>query len=459
MIHVAKTRASTAVSPAGHRTDGLCRRPLPRLGKGVGVHAGAPAAPPGDVPPPQTLEEESLLYEETPVQIISLLDLEPVDTRASANPVRVGGGTLDPVDQAEMASVLAECTLKDNTIVRLYVTAEGLIDGAFLRPGAGWIRFARLYRGADQGPNYAETAALTACSGILGHDGFLLRTDGHCSGVYSYDYYWFDTAGDLQVLTARMDPVALDLDGDGTAELVWEIAEWQGAFSFYFRRTDGAICCVTPSEYIDASGLFLAAVEQEGPGPVRLIYRYHGTDEDQEQFCAVTFRDGALEIEMDLVYVPASLEDTVPLSDPTAGGAALPHVSITGPDGWTMDGAGEAAYLDLWSLLWNSPYPSSKGAVIVPTDAPLDAETTYTVTFSDPQAGNSFSWSLDAEGICRLDGIEGNCRMVSTGVGSLPAYCHDVLELYCRASRTARNYDAQGRWLGWDLVPDTVAPG
>ena len=67
--------------------------------------------------------------------------------------------------------------------------------------------------------------------------------------------------------------------------------------------------------------------------------------------------------------------------------------------------------------------------------------------------------SLDAEGICRLDGIEGNCRMVSTGVGSLPAYCHDVLEIYCRASRTARNYDAQGRWLGWDLVPDTVAPG
>ena len=217
--------------------------------------------------PPQTLEEESLLYEETPVQIISLLDLEPVDTRASANPVRVGGGTLDPVDQAEMASVLAECTLKDNTIVRLYVTAEGLIDGAFLRPGAGWIRFARLYRGADQGPNYAETAALTACSGILGHDGFLLRTDGHCSGVYSYDYYWFDTAGDLQVLTARMDPVALDLDGDGTAELAWEIAAWQGAFSFYFRRTDGAICCVTPSEYIDASGLFLAAVE----APVRTL--------------------------------------------------------------------------------------------------------------------------------------------------------------------------------------------
>ena len=119
---------------------------------------------------------------------------------------------------------------------------------------------------------------------------------------------------------------------------------------------------------------------------------------------------------MDLVYVPASLEDTVPLSDPTAGGAALPHVSITGPDGWTMDGAGEAAYLDLWSLLWNSPYPSSKGAVIVPTDAPLDAETTYTVTFSDPQTGNSFSWSLDAEGICRLDGIEataGWCPPVS----------------------------------------------
>ena len=43
--------------------------------------ARSPAAPPGEVPPPRTLEEESLLYEETPVQIISLLDLEPVDTR------------------------------------------------------------------------------------------------------------------------------------------------------------------------------------------------------------------------------------------------------------------------------------------------------------------------------------------------------------------------------------------
>ena len=89
--------------------------------------ARSPAAPPGEVPPPQTLEEESLLYEETPVQIISLLDLEPVDTRASANPVRVGGGTLAPVDQAEMASVLAECTLKDNTI-RLNAIQAG-IDG------------------------------------------------------------------------------------------------------------------------------------------------------------------------------------------------------------------------------------------------------------------------------------------------------------------------------------------
>ena len=98
----------------------------------------------------------------------------------------------------------------------------------FLRPGAGDPICPPVPR-RGPGPNYAETAALTACSGILGHDGFLLRTDGHCSGVYSYDYYWFDTAGDLQVLTARMDPVALDLDGDGTAELVWEIRRVAGA--------------------------------------------------------------------------------------------------------------------------------------------------------------------------------------------------------------------------------------
>ena len=325
-----------------------------------------PAAPPGEVPPPQTLEEGILLYEETPVQIISLLDLEPVDTRASANPVRVGGGTLDPVDQAEMASVLAECTLKDNTIVRLYVTAEGLIDGAFCALAPGGSDSPACTAARTRAPITRKPPPLPPAPVFWGTMAFCCGPTGTAPAFTP-----MITTGSILPGTCRSSPPGwtrwpLDLDGDGTAELAWEIAEWQGAFSFYFRRTDGAICCVTPSEYIDASGLFLAAVEQEGPGPVRLIYRYHGTDEDQEQFCAVTFRDGALEIEMDLVYVPASLEDTVPFRIPQQAGAPLPHVSITGPDGWTMDGAGEAAYLDLWSLLWNSPYPSSKGAVIVP---------------------------------------------------------------------------------------------
>ena len=158
-------------------------------------------------------------------------------------------------------------------------------------------------------------------------------------------------------------------------------------------------------------------------------------------------------MEREIAYVPAAPEDAISLPDPTAGRTALPHVSITGPDGWTMDGAGAATYFDLHSQLWDSPFPSQDGTVIVPTDAPPDEETAYTATFPDPETGDSFSWSLDAEGVCRFDGIAGNCRLVCTGSGSLPAYCHDVLSLYCEASRTARNYDDQGRWLGWDLVP------
>ena len=427
------------------------------LAAALSISAGclfAPGPPADTALSQQTLEEETVHFDETPpVQIIPLTDLAPVDTRAAAHPFWGERGTLAPADPAEMETVLAECTLEDGTIIRLYATAEGLIDGAFSRPDQGWVRFVRLFGGADQGPNYAAGATLTPYSDVLGQTGFLLRTDGHSSGVYFYHYYWFDEEENLRVLTASMDPVSLDLDGDGTAELAWEISEWQGAFSFYFRRSDGTVCRVSPSEYIDAPGLFLTAVEQEGPGPVRLIYRYHSADSNQEQFCAVTFRDGALEIEMDLVYVPAAPEDAVPLSDPTAGGTALPHVSIAAPDGWMMDGAGEAAYLDLWSLLWSSPYASPDGAVIVPTDAPLDEGTAYTVTFSDPETGASFSWSLDAEGVCRLDGVAGNCRLVATGTGSLPAYCHDLLAIYCRASRTARNYDEQSRWLGWDLAP------
>ena len=409
--------------------------------------AGTPAEP----DPPQSLNGGSAHYEEAPaVQIISLSDLEPADTLAATNPFWIEGGTLDPVDPAEMETVLAECTLQDGTIIRLYATAEGLIDGAFSRPGEDWIRFVRCYNGEGNPSAFVANPTLTPFDGVLGKSGFLLRSSTALD-YYSHDYYWFDDDGTLRMLHAWFDPVALDLDGDGTTELVWEIAEWTTSLSFYCQEADGTVYEVQTGVYI---GGFLEAVEAEGPGPVRLIFRRYDSEAGLWQYHALTLRDGALEVERDIAYVPATLEDAISLPDPTAGWTALPHVSITAPDGWTMDGAGAATYFDLHSQLWDSPFPSPNGTVIVPTDAPLDEETAYTVTFSDPETGDSFSWSLDAEGVCRFDGIEGNCRLVSTSAGSLPAYCYDVLAIYCDASRTARNYDEQGRWLGWDLVED-----
>ena len=409
--------------------------------------AGTPAEP----DPPQSLNGGSAHYEEAPaVQIISLSDLEPADTLAATNPFWIEGGTLDPVDPAEMETVLAECTLQDGTIIRLYATAEGLIDGAFSRPGEDWIRFVRCYNGEGDPSAFVANPTLTPFDGVLGKSGFLLRSSTALD-YYSHDYYWFDDDGTLRMLHAWFDPVALDLDGDGTTELVWETAEWTTSLSFYCQGADGTVYRVQTGVYV---GGFLEAVEAEGPGPVRLIFRRRGDGAGQWQYHALTLRDGALEVERDVAYVPAAPEDAISLPDPTAGRTALPHVSITAPDGWTMDGAGAATYFDLWSQLWDSPFPSPDGTVIVPTDAPLDESTAYTVTFSDPETGDSFSWSLDAEGVCRFDGIEGNCRLVSTSAGSLPAYCYGVLAIYCDASRTARNYDGQGRWLGWDLVED-----
>ena len=416
----------------------------------------ASAGPPAEPAPPQSLNDENIYYEETPaVQIIPLTDLEPVDTLAATNPFWIEGGTLDPVDPAEMETILAECTLEDNTIVRLYATAEGLIDGAFSRPDQGWIRFVRCYNGEGNPSAFVANPTLTPFDGVMGKSGFLLRSSTALD-YYSHDYYWFDEDGTLRMLHAWFDPVALDLDGDGTTELVWEIAEWTTSLSFYCQEADGTVYEVQTGVYI---GGFLEAVEAEGPGPVRLIFRRYDSEAGLWQYHALTLRDGALEVERDIAYVPATLEDAISLPDPTAGWTALPHVSITAPDGWTMDGAGAATYFDLHSQLWDSPFPSPNGTVIVPTDAPLDEETAYTVTFSDPESGEAFSWSLDAEGVCRFDGVEGNCRLVSTSAGSLPAYCHDVLAIYCGASRTARNYDEQGRWLGWDLVEDWTPPG
>ena len=302
---------------------------------------------------PHSLEEETVHYGETPaVRIIPLTDLERADTQAT-------DGMTVPVDPAEMSAVLAECTLQDGTIIRLYAAAEGRIDGAFARPDQGWFRFVRLSDGTSASAAFAVNPTLTPFDGVLGKTGFLLRY-ANPAGIYTYDYCWFDPDGSLRTLRATFDPVALDLDGDGTAELAWEIAEWQNSFSFYCRGADGVLYQVTPGACLENGGT-LVAVEQEGPGPVRLIYRCED-DAGQTSFCAVTFQDGALRIEPDIAYVPAAPEDTVAVPDPTAGRTALPHVSVTAPDGRTMDGAGEAAYLDLWSLLWNSPYAAPAGA-------------------------------------------------------------------------------------------------
>ena len=421
------------------------------LATALTMFAAATSAAEDTDAPPQSLEDETVHYEESPpVQIIPLSDLEPVDTLVAANPSQIGDGILDPVDPAEMETILAECTLQDGTIIRLYATAEGQIDGAFARPGEGWIRFVRCYNGEGNPSAFVANPTLTPFDGVLGKSGFLLRYAG-AQGIYSHDYYWFDEAGTLRMLHAWFDPVALDLDGDGTTELAWEIAEWTAGMTFYYQAADGTVYQVPVGTYVGGRP---AAVEAEGPGPVRLIFGRYDSETGLPQYNAGTFRDGALEVETDIAYVPATLEDAISLPDPTAGRTALPHVSITAPDGWTMDGAGAAAYFDLHSQLWDSPFPSRDGTVIVPTDAPLDESTAYTVTFSDPETGDSFSWSLDAEGVCRFDGIEGNCRLVSTSAGSLPAYCYGVLAIYCDASRTARNYDGQGRWLGWDLVED-----
>ena len=332
----------------------------------------APAGPPAEPAPPQSLNDEDIYYEETPaVQIIPLSDLEPVDTRAATNPFWIEGGTLNPVDPAEMETILAECTLADNTIIRLYATAEGLIDGAFARPGQGWVRFVRCYNGEGNPSSFVANPTLTPFDGVLGKSGFLLRYTTALD-FYSHDYYWFDEDGTLQMLHAWFDPVALDLDGDGITELAWEIAEWTTSLSFYCQEADGTVYEVQTGVYI---GGFLEAVEAEGPGPVRLIFRRYDSEAGLWQYHALTLRDGALEVERDIAYVPAAPEDAISLPDPTAGRTALPHVSISGPDGWTMDGAGAATYFDLHSQLWDSPFPSPNGTVIVPTDAPLDEAT------------------------------------------------------------------------------------
>lgn len=398
--------------------------------------AGRPTAAPGSDPHGETvqiLDEEAALHEDpSPVRIISLEELEPENTAAKDHPLWNSEALFLPADASEMAKILAEVNLNDGTCIRLYATAEGLVYGAFLRPGGQWTRFDQLYDGRGEMPDYTAGATLTAFSDVLGEDGFLLRTGRPPgAGIYTYRFYWFDSAGELQVIEPYFDPVLLDLGGGAEAELVYEVAEWWNSLTFYHRAENGAIYRVTPGQYIMGGGTALAAVEAEGPGPARLIFRYRQEAGGAEKFCAVTLGSDALEIEMDIVYVPAETEAEALPADPTEKGEIPVRLSVTGPGGRTVEDAGEAAAEEFWFMLW-----SGSGAVIVPTDAPLDQETACTVTFT-PETGEPVSWTLDDQGVCRFTGLEGNYRMVCSSLGSLPEWCRATMELYLDAAATA----------------------
>lgn len=395
-----------------------------------------PAAPPSgpeDQEISDTLEEDTLHFDEpSPVRIISLKDLEPADTAAEHVFSQGAEDSFLPADPAEMAEILAELYLNDGTCIRLFATAEGLVHGAFLRPGGQWIRFVQLC--GDQGDAaFLQSLSLTSFSGILGKEGFLLRYTAGDLPEYIYDYCWFDETGALQTLRARFDPVALDLDGDAAAELVWETAEWQSCVSFYCQDADGILYQVTPAEFIDSPSASLAAVEREGPGPVRLIYRCRTGGGDA--FCAVTLENDQLYIEENIVYVPAQTETAALPADPTAGMTVPVRLSITGPGGQHLADAGESAVREFQSMLWEGSV-HTEGAVLVPTDAPLNQAAAYTITFT-PQTGDPLSWTMDSQGLCRFSGLEDTYRMISTGLGSLPEWCWDTMALYCAAARTA----------------------
>ena len=390
--------------------------------------AAAPVSAPDGGGADQILEEDTVHYGDQPtVRVISLSDLEPVNTSA-ADGSAWGAETLFlPADPAEMTEVLAELNLNDGTCIRLYATAEGPVYGAFLRSGGQWTRFIQLYDGRGDMPDYTDGATLTAFSDVLGLEGFLLRTgDPPSGGIYRYRYYWFDSDGELQVVEACLDPVALDLDGDGRTELLYEVAEWWNAVAFFLRADSGAVYWVQPFP----GGGTLETVERETPGPVRLIYRRQM--EGRTSFCAVTLEDGRLRVEEDIVYVPAEVEAAQLPPDPTDKMRASVRVSLTGPEGRTAEQMGEAAAEEFWFMLWSGP-----GAVLVPTDAPLNEATAYTVTFA-PETGEPVSWTLDDQGICRVSGMEGTYRMISTGLGSLPEWCWDTMGLHLDAAGTAR---------------------
>ncbi len=245
------------------------------------------AVQPGDATPSisPTVSADGAAAGEDPV-LISLAGLAPY--RAP----EVQTETVEPEDKKETIASLAS----GETEVYFYRAQNNDIYGAYTDKDGKICRFIQAYD-AETGSGYEDGLAVMAYDDLFGTDGFIM-----CYGVgaaaYALEYYYFDGSGRPAVLAQCYNShEQLDLDGDGSDELV-TFHSIMSSPQIYFQR-DGVIymadvIALVQERFPDWRRLSTdGQVHAAGPR----INLFYGLEDDKLlRCCAVTFTADGLAV-------------------------------------------------------------------------------------------------------------------------------------------------------------------
>ena len=204
------------------------------------------------------------------------------------------------MDESDITEILAEAE-SDGVKMLFYRAYSGDIWGAWMEEDGSVHRFIQAYD-AQEPWGYESGFSVEPFQNLFGRDGFVM---GYSLGASyrAYDYYFFNEGGDVELLAScTNNHIAVDLDGDGNAELLYFSYVSTGLRPyFYLQREDGLyqvdVTALLYDTFLGWSNIQSdGSVSQDENGPY-LPLTFRLCEDAAEYSCRVRYTGGALVVE------------------------------------------------------------------------------------------------------------------------------------------------------------------
>ncbi|WOO35267.1 M56 family metallopeptidase [Anaerocolumna sp. AGMB13020] len=293
------------------------------------------------------------------------------------------------VDESDIAEILAEAE-SGGVKMLFYRAYSGDIWGAWMKDDGSVYRFLQAYD-AQESWGYQSGFSIEPFQNLFGRDGFIMSLLLGAS-YRVYDYYFFNESGDIELLAScTNNHTVLDLNGDGSLELLYFSYINELRPYFYFQRDSGLyevdVTALLYNTFLGWSHIQSEdSVSQDAEGPY-LALTFRLGEEETEYSCRVRYTGNALVVE------------DIPESTFPANG----EVWLIQQEDYEVGLRNQGDKVEI--LLRRD------GAVMVLGSAPSDSDTRYSLRSFDaiPELSGFSLESLSGSGrICWYYAVQGN---------------------------------------------------